>query len=63
MGKVDLKLLGNYEIEIARFGYLHLIWITSLFGYNNFEIRSWNGKIFESVDPQIAINKFNELIQ
>ena len=65
MGKVDLKIIGieKHEIELARFGYIRLVWITSLLGYNNFEIRSWNGNVFKSVDPQIAIKKFNELTQ
>ena len=63
MKEINIKLLGTYEIEIARCGYLRLIWTTSLFGYNNFAIHSGTGKMFESTDPQIAIKKFNELVQ
>lgn len=59
--EIHINDFGNFEIMLARFGCLELLWITSILGYNKFEIHSKQGKVFETSDPQIAVKKFNEL--
>lgn len=60
--EVHIKDFGNYEIELARAGWIRLIWVASPHGFSNFEIRQKDKTIYENTDLRFATKRFNELV-
>lgn len=62
--KIDIKQIGAYEIELAKCGWLRLVWRAVPGGMlSRYEIHSNGEKIFESDYLRDAANKYNELVQ
>lgn len=61
--KLDIRKIGTYEIEIAKCGWLRLVWFADPKRGNRYEIQSNGEKIFETNYLWLVIAKYNELVQ
>ena len=59
--KIDINRIGTYEIEIAKCGWLRLVWLANPTCENWYEVQSNGEKVFKTMNLKIAIEKYNEL--
>ena len=61
--KIDIKQIGVYEIEIAKCGWLRLVWFAHPENGSWYEIQSNGQKVFETNLLRDAAKRYNDLIQ